>query len=91
MSGPGFRLHLCTPFGEEIVEGVTHLRLEAPDGALGVQPGHEPALLPLRAGALTVRAESESFVSRREPCAGAGSRARSRLNFGATRSLLSGP
>jgi len=57
------RLHLCTPFGEEVVEGVTHLRLEAPDGARGVQPGHEPGLLNLRPGALTVRAEAEFFVA----------------------------
>lgn len=62
MSARGLRLYLCTPFGEEVVEGVRHLRLEAHDGSLGVQPGHEPALLGLLPGALTLRAESESFV-----------------------------
>ena len=63
MSAPGFSLQLCTPFGEELIEGVRYLRLEGSDGSRGVQKGHEPALFDLRPGALSVLAESESFVA----------------------------
>jgi len=43
-------LRLQTPAGEERVEEVVALRLETPDGARGVLPGHEPALALLAPG-----------------------------------------
>lgn len=41
---------LSTPSGLETIEGVTRLRLEAPDGSRGVLPGHEPARVAVRPG-----------------------------------------
>lgn len=50
-----FTLFLQSPASCEEVPGVVSLRFEAPDGARGVQPGHEPALALLESGVARLR------------------------------------
>lgn len=59
-----FTLVLQSPAGADEVEGVTALRFEAPDGARGVQPGHEPALALLASGMASYRCgESTAYLA----------------------------
>lgn len=59
------RLEVDAPDGLRALEQVIALRLEAPDGALGVLPGHERAVLALLPGPLVARRASgeEVFVA----------------------------
>lgn len=49
------RLVLDTPAAEEVLDDVTAVRLEGPDGHRGVLPGHEPAVTALLSGVIHVR------------------------------------
>lgn len=57
------RLTIDTPTEERVLEGVTCVRLEAPDGHRGVQPGHETALAVVVPGVLHVRRQLEGGLS----------------------------
>lgn len=48
-------LYLQSPAGCEVIREVTSVRFDAPDGARGVQPGHEPAVALLRQGMASYR------------------------------------
>ena len=53
-------LRLQTPAGEEQQDSLIALRLETPDGARGVLPGHESALVLLAPGVGRYRVEDAS-------------------------------
>ncbi|MCB9715411.1 MAG: ATP synthase F1 subunit epsilon [Myxococcales bacterium] len=51
---------VSTPSGLETIEGIVRLRLEAPDGARGVLPGHERARVGFLPGPVVLVSEDES-------------------------------
>ena len=65
---PTLTLRIVTPTAITVIEGVTQLRLGAPDGSRGVLPGHEPARLVVDPEPLEVtrghdEAQTRSFVA----------------------------